>query len=41
MITDNQAEYLEACAAARKLSEEALQKKWEEFLAGLENDPHV
>ncbi len=41
--TDNRAEYLEACAATRKLSEEARQKKWEEFLADLENnpDPHV
>ncbi len=36
-ITDNRAEYLEAFAATRKLSEEACQKKWEEFLADLEN----
>ncbi len=38
-ITDNRAEYLEACAATRKFSEEARLKKWEEFLADLENNP--
>ncbi len=37
--TDNRAKYLEACTATRKLSEEARQKKWEEFLADLENNP--
>ncbi len=38
-ITDNRAEYPEACAATRKLSEEARQKKWVEFLADLEKNP--
>ncbi len=38
-VADNRAEYLEACGTTRKLSEEALQKKWEEFLADLENNP--
>ncbi len=38
-IRDNRAEYLEACAATRKLSEEARQKKREEFLADPENNP--
>ncbi len=34
-VADNRAEYLEACAATRKLSEESRQKKGEEFLADL------
>ncbi len=38
-VADNRAEYLEACATTRKLSEEARQKKWEQFLADLENSP--
>ncbi len=38
-VADNRAEYLEVCAATRKLSEESRQKKWEEFLADLENNP--
>ncbi len=38
-VAENRAEYLEACAATRKLSEESRQKKWEEFLADLENNP--
>ncbi len=37
-IADNRVEYLEACAATRNLSEEVNQKKWEEFLADLENN---
>ncbi len=37
MVADNRAECLEACAATHRLSEEARQKKWEEFLADLEN----
>ncbi len=32
-IIDNRADYLEACATTHKLSGEARQKKWEEFLA--------
>ncbi len=39
MITENRAEYREACASTRKMSEEARQNKWEEFLADLENKP--
>ncbi len=38
-VADNRAEYLKACAATHKLSEEARQKKWEEFRADLENNP--
>ncbi len=38
-VADNRTEYLEACASTRKISEEARQKKWEEFLADLENNP--
>ncbi len=37
-IADNRLEYLEACAATRKLSEEVQQKKLEEFLADLEKN---
>ncbi len=40
-ITDNRAEYLEACTATRKLSQEARQKKWEEFLADLTFDFYI
>ncbi len=39
MISENRAEHLEACAPTHKLSEEAHQKKWEEFLVDLENNP--
>ncbi len=38
-VADNRAEYLEACAATHKLSEESRKKKWEEFLADQENNP--
>ncbi len=38
-VADNRAEYLEVCASTRKVSEEARQKKWEEFMADLENNP--
>ncbi len=38
-ITVNGAEYTKACALTRKLSENARQKKWEEFLTTLENNP--
>ncbi len=38
-VTSNRAEQQEACAATCKLSEEARQKKWEEFLADLEYNP--
>ncbi len=40
-VADKRAEYLEACAATRNLSEESRQKKWEEFLADLENNPDL
>ncbi len=38
-ITVNGAESTKACASTCKLSENARQKKWEEFLANLENNP--
>ncbi len=36
---DNRVVYLEVCVETRKLSEEALHTKWEEFLTDLENNP--
>ncbi len=38
-VTENRTEYLEASTGVRKLTEEARQTKWEEFLANLEHNP--
>ncbi len=38
-VTESHTEYLEASTEVRKLTEEARQTKWEEFLADLEHNP--
>ncbi len=40
-MKSNREEYLTACDAIRRLSEEAHTAKWDEFLVGLEDNPKI
>ncbi len=40
MIKGSRPEYIEACTETHKLTEATCQRKWEEFIADIEDNPN-